>query len=120
VTGASRGIGQAIALGLAHEGAEIVINHQQDAQAAEDIVNTITQAGGRARARAIHLIARKPKSGVGVQPTAKDVGLLAQRWSKRDKPSSRSPHSRRRTQSRMAAAVFQAVTAACSDGLTEW
>jgi NAD(P)-dependent dehydrogenase (short-subunit alcohol dehydrogenase family) len=50
VTGASRGIGQAIALGLAHEGAEIVVNYQQDAQAAEDIVNTITQAGDRARA----------------------------------------------------------------------
>jgi 3-oxoacyl-[acyl-carrier protein] reductase len=50
VTGASRGIGQASALGLAHEGAEIVINYQQDAQAAEDIVNTITRARGRARA----------------------------------------------------------------------
>jgi 3-oxoacyl-[acyl-carrier protein] reductase len=50
VTGASRGIGQAIALGLAHEGAEIVINYQHDARAAEDIVNTINQTGGRARA----------------------------------------------------------------------
>jgi NAD(P)-dependent dehydrogenase (short-subunit alcohol dehydrogenase family) len=36
VTGASRGIGQAIALGLAHEGAEIVINYRQDTRAAED------------------------------------------------------------------------------------
>lgn len=50
VTGASRGIGRAIALGLAREGAEVVLNYQQDAQAAEDVVNTITEAGGCARA----------------------------------------------------------------------
>lgn len=50
VTGASRGIGRAIALGLAHEGAEVVISYQGNEQAASNTVDTITQAGGRARA----------------------------------------------------------------------
>ena len=50
VTGASRGIGQAIALGLAREGAAVAISYQQDSQAALSVVNTITQAGGRALA----------------------------------------------------------------------
>lgn len=50
VTGASRGIGRAIALGVAREGAAVAISYQQDAQAAESVVNTITEAGGRALA----------------------------------------------------------------------
>lgn len=50
VTGASRGIGRAIALGLAREGAEIVISYQQNVEAAEEVIQTITQAGGRAHA----------------------------------------------------------------------
>lgn len=48
VTGASRGIGRAIALTLATEGAKVVVNYAQSSTAAEDIVATITAAGGEA------------------------------------------------------------------------
>lgn len=48
VTGASRGIGRAIALTLATEGAKVVVNYAQSSTAAEDIVTTITAAGGEA------------------------------------------------------------------------
>jgi 3-oxoacyl-[acyl-carrier protein] reductase len=48
VTGASRGIGRAIALQLGHEGAAVVVNYHRDQAAAEDVVQTILTAGGRA------------------------------------------------------------------------
>jgi len=48
VTGASRGIGRAIALELAASGAEVVVNYAASAEAAEAVVATITAAGGRA------------------------------------------------------------------------
>jgi 3-oxoacyl-[acyl-carrier protein] reductase len=48
VTGASRGIGQAIAGELAQRGAAVVINYFQSPQPAEDLVNLISAAGGRA------------------------------------------------------------------------
>ena len=50
VTGASRGIGRAIAATLAAEGATVVVNYQANAAAAEEVVNAITAAGGRALA----------------------------------------------------------------------
>lgn len=48
VTGASRGIGRAIAAGLAREGAAIVVNYAAQAAAAEEVVAAIRDAGGRA------------------------------------------------------------------------
>ena len=48
VTGASRGIGRAIALELAASGAEVVVNYAASADAAEAVVAAITAAGGRA------------------------------------------------------------------------
>lgn len=50
VTGASRGIGRAIAETLAAEGATVVVNYQTNAEAAEAVVSAITAAGGRALA----------------------------------------------------------------------
>lgn len=50
VTGASRGIGRAIALALAAEGANVVVNYAQSATAAEEIVAQITADGGQALA----------------------------------------------------------------------
>ena len=50
VTGASRGIGRAIAETLAAEGAMVVVNYQANAEAAEAVVSAITAAGGRALA----------------------------------------------------------------------
>jgi 3-oxoacyl-[acyl-carrier protein] reductase len=48
VTGASRGIGRAIAERLARDGALVLVNYLQSHAAAEEVVATITQAGGKA------------------------------------------------------------------------
>jgi 3-oxoacyl-[acyl-carrier protein] reductase len=48
VTGASRGIGRAIAIELARRGARVVVNYHQSAQAAEEVVAAIRAAGGEA------------------------------------------------------------------------
>jgi len=50
VTGASRGIGRAIALELARNGAAVAINYHQSAGAAQDVVAHIEAGGGRAAA----------------------------------------------------------------------
>jgi 3-oxoacyl-[acyl-carrier protein] reductase len=48
VTGASRGIGRTIALRLAADGFSVVVNYAGNAAKAEEVVNEITSAGGRA------------------------------------------------------------------------
>ena len=48
VTGASRGIGAAIAAKLALDGATVVVNYVSNATAAEGVVDTIQASGGRA------------------------------------------------------------------------
>jgi 3-oxoacyl-[acyl-carrier protein] reductase len=50
VTGASRGIGQAIAVDLAANGAKVVINYNASAEAAEGVVTAIKDQGGEAMA----------------------------------------------------------------------
>jgi len=50
VTGASRGIGRAIALRLAQEGFAVTVNYASRAQDAQEVVNEIEKAGGRALA----------------------------------------------------------------------
>jgi 3-oxoacyl-[acyl-carrier protein] reductase len=48
VTGASRGIGRAIAIELAKRGASVVVNYLRSAQSAEEVVSIIQQNGGQA------------------------------------------------------------------------
>ena len=48
VTGASRGIGRAIALSLASDGLAVAVHYDKSADAAEKVVSEITENGGRA------------------------------------------------------------------------
>ncbi|HEX5229527.1 MAG TPA: glucose 1-dehydrogenase [Bryobacteraceae bacterium] len=50
VTGASKGIGAAIAEELAKHGAAVVVNYASSAQGAESVVSKIKAAGGKAKA----------------------------------------------------------------------
>lgn len=50
VTGASRGIGRAIALKLAGEGATVIVNYNGSKERAEAVVAEILEAGGKAEA----------------------------------------------------------------------
>src|SRR5689334_16912232 len=50
ITGASRGIGRAIALRLARDGYSVTVNYHSNRQAADEVVREIEQAGGKALA----------------------------------------------------------------------
>ncbi|MEC1179386.1 3-oxoacyl-[acyl-carrier-protein] reductase [Metasolibacillus meyeri] len=67
VTGASRGIGQAIALELAKEGAKVVVNYSGSEARAQQVVEQIQAAGGEA---------------IAVQANVADAESVAQLMSK--------------------------------------
>jgi 3-oxoacyl-[acyl-carrier protein] reductase len=48
ITGSSRGIGRAIALRLAREGAAVAVNYRERREQANEVVDAIARAGGRA------------------------------------------------------------------------
>lgn len=48
ITGAGRGIGRAIAIALAKEGAEVVINYNGSEESAKEVKQTIEENGGKA------------------------------------------------------------------------
>src|SRR5437762_5931027 len=52
VTGGGRGIGRAIALGLAEDGADIAVNYRRDEEAARATVSLIEKLGRRGHAYA--------------------------------------------------------------------
>ena len=65
VTGASRGIGAEIARELAHQGASVAITYLNSPEAAAEVVDSFTAAGGRAVAiRADHGTAAGSRSGI--------------------------------------------------------
>ena len=51
VTGASRGIGRAIAIALAGAGADVAVNYRKEQAAAEEVCAAIRQLGPRAHCR---------------------------------------------------------------------
>lgn len=48
ITGASRGIGRAIAIRLAADGVRVVVSYLKNKALADDVVETVVQAGGTA------------------------------------------------------------------------
>ncbi len=60
VTGASRGIGRAVALALASTGAAVAVNYRERAKDADDVVAKIRASGGRAIAVQADVSLRKP------------------------------------------------------------
>lgn len=48
ITGSSRGIGRSIALAVAKEGADVVINYRQHSEKAQHVLHRIEEIGGRA------------------------------------------------------------------------
>jgi 3-oxoacyl-[acyl-carrier protein] reductase len=55
VTSASAGIGRAVAIALGEAGAQVLVHHARSPAAAEQIVESIRAAGGRAKAVAVDL-----------------------------------------------------------------
>ena len=53
VTGASRGIGAATAQVLAQQGFRVVVNYRSSAEEADEVVRTVTEAGGQAGGEAV-------------------------------------------------------------------
>ena len=52
VTGGGRGVGRGIALALAADGATVAVNYRRDAESAQEVVDQIVAAGGKAKAYA--------------------------------------------------------------------
>ena len=75
VSGASKGIGAAIAEELAGQGAAVVVNYASSPAQADDVVKKIKSAGGKAKA--IHADLSKPgEAGKLVDATVKEFGKL--------------------------------------------
>lgn len=75
VTGASRGIGRAVAIEVARHGATVVVNYRARADAAEATVAEIRSAGGRAVARRGDVSSAADAQAL-VDATVRDLGQL--------------------------------------------
>ncbi|MGB3517009.1 MAG: 3-oxoacyl-[acyl-carrier-protein] reductase [Elainellaceae cyanobacterium] len=76
VTGASRGIGRAIALALAEAGAKVAVNYARSSQAADEVVEKITAAGGEAIALQTDVAQADQVDGL--------IGAVLERWGRVD------------------------------------
>jgi 3-oxoacyl-[acyl-carrier protein] reductase len=82
VTGGSRGIGRAISLALAGQGASVAVNYVSNQDAAEQVVNEITGSGGTAitlqgdvAANAAHLVEATVKQLDAIHILVNNAGL---------------------------------------------
>ena len=75
VTGASRGIGRAIAVGLAREGAKVAINFQNNEAKAREVAEEITKFGGTCLLAQANL-ANPKEARAMVQRVAEQFGRL--------------------------------------------
>lgn len=75
VTGASRGIGRAIAIELARQGARVVVNYRGNAEMAAAVVAEIREAGGEAEALQADISDAAAASGL-VKATVERLGGL--------------------------------------------
>ena len=73
VTGSSRGVGRAVALAYAREGAKIMVNYTSNEKAAREVVEEIQKLGGRAQAFKAD-VARKADAEAIVQATVDAFG----------------------------------------------
>lgn len=88
VTGGSRGIGRAISLALAEQGADVAVNYASNATAAEEVVKQITSMGRRAKAykcnvgvqAEIHTLVEQVQKDLGpVQVLVNNAGITRDR-----------------------------------------
>ncbi len=75
VTGGGRGIGRAISLGLAADGAQVAVNFRKDEEAAEETVAAIGSTGGKASAYRGSVASYDEASGV-VDRVLSDFGHI--------------------------------------------
>jgi NAD(P)-dependent dehydrogenase (short-subunit alcohol dehydrogenase family) len=75
VTGASRGIGRAIALALAQGGADVLVNYREREDAAAEVVRQIEALGGRASAVRADVTAREQVRAM-VSRTVESLGAI--------------------------------------------
>ena len=75
VTGGGRGIGRAIALGLAADGADVAVNYRRDAEAAAATVKEIGALGREARSYAADVGWREDVQGMAAAVVA-DFGFV--------------------------------------------
>jgi 3-oxoacyl-[acyl-carrier protein] reductase len=75
VTGGGRGIGRAISLGLAEDGACIAVNYRRDADAANETIAAIEAAGGKANGYAASIDSWDDDQAM-VEQVLKDFGHI--------------------------------------------
>jgi 3-oxoacyl-[acyl-carrier protein] reductase len=75
VTGSSRGVGKAIALAFAKEGAKVMVNYTSNEKAANEVLETIQKIGGQARVFKAD-VAKKAEAQALVQATVDAFGGL--------------------------------------------